>query len=167
MTLSEKPTGSGQSESQPPGLLLILRLPPQLGASAKRGCVTGTATARTTRTRRTVRPWPAGHPHIPVPTTPPSACPLTSCVTAKTTAEMARTRASCAVRVLAGPGQGSLWEGVWGKSGQDAVSPKVSIGLGLPWPCVRHPATPAFTPQGGPRGSDNMSPDDEEEAQSP
>lgn len=28
MTLSEKPTGSGQSESQPPGLLLILRLPP-------------------------------------------------------------------------------------------------------------------------------------------
>lgn len=36
------------------------------------------------------------------------------------------------------PDQGSLWEGVWGKSRQDAGSPTVSIGLGLPWP--------AFTP---------------------
>lgn len=44
------------------------------------------------------------------------------------------------------PGQRSLWERVWGKSGQDAGSPTVSIGLGLPWPCVRHPTTPAFTP---------------------
>lgn len=97
MTLSEKPTGSGHRESQSPGLLLMCACPPQLAASAKRGCVMGTATVRTTRTRRTVRPWPAGLPHIPVPTTPPSACPLTSCVMAKTTAEMARTRASCAV----------------------------------------------------------------------
>lgn len=25
--------------------------------------------------RRTASPWPAGHPHTPVPTTPQSACP--------------------------------------------------------------------------------------------
>lgn len=35
MTLSEKPTGSGQSESQPPGLLLILRLPPSARCISK------------------------------------------------------------------------------------------------------------------------------------
>lgn len=72
----------------------------QLGASAKRGCVTVTVTVKITQMRRTVRPWPAGHPHIPVPTTPQSACPLTSCVMAKMTAEMAQMRASSATNVL-------------------------------------------------------------------
>lgn len=57
-----------------------------------------TATVKITQTRRTARPWPAGHPPIPVPTTPPSACLLTSCVMARMTAETAPMRANSVVR---------------------------------------------------------------------
>lgn len=72
-----------------------------------------TATVKITPTRRTVRPWPAGHPPIPAPTTPLSACLLTSCVTARMTVETAQMRASSVVRPPPSKTWGCSAEG-WG-----------------------------------------------------
>lgn len=105
--IREAPWGwEGHREPHDPGLAPDTLPVPQLGASAKHGCVTVTATVRITRTRRTVSLWPAGHPRTPAPTTPQSACPLTSCVTATMTVETARMRASSAVRPPPGSGLG-------------------------------------------------------------
>lgn len=67
-----------------------------------------TVTAKITRMRRTVSPWPAGHRHTHVPTAPQSACPPTSCVMATTTVEMALMRESCAVRPQPRRGEGRV-----------------------------------------------------------
>lgn len=57
-----------------------------------------TVTVKITPTRRTVSLWPAGHPRTPVPTTPQSACPPTSCAMATMTVETAPMKESSAVR---------------------------------------------------------------------
>lgn len=126
MALLEKPTGSGKKGTEAPHPISI----PQLDASAKPGCVMATVTVKITQMRRTVSPWPAGHPHTPVPTTPQSACPSTSCVMATMTVEMAQMRESSAVRPPDRSGEGGWVRSLAGDQRRWLRTSCVGRGLG-------------------------------------
>lgn len=88
---SGEAAGSGTSgfpASGRPNRVLCL----QPVASARPGCATATATARTTPTRTTA--MPANSPTMCAPTTPPSACLRRNFATGLMTAQMAPTRNS-------------------------------------------------------------------------